>query len=81
MKITLIVVILLMCSLVLTGCQPQQSVAQKQVIKCSNIIFKCSDNNCADQCGKLMSSNNEKVLTALSVNNGKGCECTFMKYG
>jgi hypothetical protein len=77
----IMVLILVICSILLTSCTTQTSVEQKQVLKCANLIFKCSDNDCANQCGVLMSKNNEKVLTGLSVNNGKGCECTYVKYG
>jgi len=76
-----IIIMIIVFSIVLTACSSPQPVEQKQVIKCSNLIFKCSDNNCANQCGKLASTSNEKVITALSVNDGNGCECTYMKYG
>lgn len=78
----IILVIMMISVLVLTACQSgQQSTELTQVIKCDNIIFKCSDKDCANQCGKLMSENNEKVLSALSVNSGKGCECVYINYG
>jgi hypothetical protein len=79
MKITFIIVIIV--SLLLTACSPSQPTEQKQVIKCANLIFKCSDNDCGNQCGKLASKNNEKVVTALAVNSGNGCECTYLQYG
>ena len=80
MKITLIIVLIIITSFILTGCQNKALVEQKQVIKCANWFFKCSDNDCGNQCGKLMSDNNQKVITGISVNSGKGCECTFVDY-
>lgn len=79
MRIILIIVVIF--CLVLTGCQSgQRSVEQTQVIKCHNLIFECSDRNCGNQCGKLMSENNEKLISGLSVNSGKGCECVYVKF-
>jgi len=77
----IILIIILICSLILTGCQSGQASYEKtQVIKCNNILFKCSDKDCGNQCGKLMSDNNQKVITGLAVNSGKGCECVFVEY-
>jgi hypothetical protein len=79
MKVMIILIIIF--SLVLTGCQAPGTVEKTQVIKCNNIIFKCSDKDCSNQCGKIMSDNNQKVITGLSVNSGKGCECKYVDYG
>jgi len=76
-----ILIIALVLSLVLTGCQAgQRSVEMTQVIECNNILFECSDKDCGNQCGKLMSESNQKVLSALAVNSGKGCECVYVEY-
>ena len=77
----IILIIAVICCLVLTGCQSgQRSSEQTQVIKCHNLIFKCSDKDCGNQCGKLMSENNEKLTSGLSVNSGTGCECVYVTF-
>lgn len=77
----IMVIILIVFCIILTSCTPSQPVEQKTVLKCGNLIFDCTDKDCGNQCGTVMSKNNEKLITGLSVNSGKGCECTFLKYG
>jgi hypothetical protein len=78
----LMIILMIVLTLVLTGCQTGQASYEKtQVIECNNILFKCTDKDRGNQCGKLMSGNNRKVLSAQSINSGKGCECQYVDYG
>jgi hypothetical protein len=78
MNKTLIVALFIIMSLVLSGCQIEvKPVEQKQIIKCTNLIFDCSANDCVKQCGAFVSENNRRIVASQPVNNGQGCECTF----
>ncbi len=60
--------------LFIAGCS---IIEEKQIIKCTNLIFDCSHNDCATQCGAFTSTNNKVLVSSQPVNNGQGCECKY----
>ena len=69
------ILILLIVSLtLLAGCT---SKPDAKVIECSNIFFKCSDNNCENQCGKIATEKGKVLRSSESINDGSGCWCEY----
>ena len=48
-----------------------------KVIECSNVFFKCSENDCENQCGKIATEKGKVMSSYESVNDGSGCWCEY----
>ncbi len=68
------ILFLAILSLLLVGCTTKSDA---KVIECSNVFFKCSDNNCENQCGKIATDKGKVLTKSESVNDGSGCWCEY----
>ncbi|MBT6762286.1 hypothetical protein HOA92_04550 [archaeon] len=69
-----LIVLLIITLIMSTGCTLKPDA---KVIECSNVFFKCSDNNCVNQCGKIATEKGKVLTKSESVNDGSGCWCEY----
>lgn len=67
------ILFLAVVSLLLVGC----SATDAKVIECSNLLFKCSEKDCDNQCGEIATDKGKVLISSESVNTGSGCWCEY----